>query len=47
MDLVRKKKEAALAEKTGSISEKGSLQGRDLLSLLIKVNMDADTHGKM
>lgn len=41
MDLVREKKAAILAEKTTGV-EKKDVQGRDLLTLLIKANMATD-----
>ena len=41
MDLIQKKKEALLSEKSGGV-EKSDIQGRDLLSLLIKANLATD-----
>ncbi|KAH8102301.1 cytochrome P450 [Cristinia sonorae] len=42
MDLIREKKAAILAEKSTGGVEKRDLQGRDLLTLLIKANMATD-----
>ena len=41
MELIREKKAAVLSEKSSSV-EKKDVQGRDLLSLLIKANMATD-----